>query len=77
MPRLNPIDPTHADALAKPMLDAVCDGRNADPKVAAILRFARIVVAIAAFNVFTNPFNNVAATDVDFPHVPACLAAAA
>jgi uncharacterized peroxidase-related enzyme len=86
-------------------LDAARDYRNADPKVAAILRFARIVVesrgnvadgdvmrlrnagasdaeiaevvAIAALNVFTNLFNNVAATDVDFPRVSARLAAAA
>jgi uncharacterized peroxidase-related enzyme len=183
MPRLNPIDPAHADARAKPMLDAVhkklgltpnmmktmatspavlkgyldfagalgaaaigartqelialtvaetngCDYclsahtaigglfkipaeeldaardfRNPDPKIAAILRFVRIVVdtrgnvadgdvealrnagasdaeiaevvAIAALNVFTNLFNNVAATDVDFTRVSARLAAAA
>ena len=183
MPRLNPIDPIHADALAKPLLDAVqkklgltpnmmktmatspavlkgyldfagalggaaisartqelialtvaeangCDYclaahtaigglfkvpaaeldaardfRHADPKTAALLRFARVVidtrgkvsdadvaalrdagaseaeiaevVAIAALNVFTNMFNNVAATDVDFPRVAARLAAAA
>ena len=35
------------------------------------------VVAIAALNVFTNLFNNVARTDVDFPRVSARLAAAA
>jgi AhpD family alkylhydroperoxidase len=86
-------------------LDAARDCRNADSKVAAILRFARIVVemrgnvtdgdvealrhagasdaeiaevvAIAALNVFTNLFNNVAATAVDFPRVSARLAAAA
>ena len=34
-------------------------------------------VAIAALNVFTNLFNNVARTDVDFPHVAPRLAAAA
>ena len=86
-------------------LDAARDGVSADPKTAAILRFARIVVdtrgkvgdgdvaalrgagasdaeiaevvAIAALNVFTNLFNNVAATDVDFPRVYARVAAAA
>ena len=86
-------------------LDAARDFRNADPKTAAILRFARIVVdtrgkvadsdiaamrdagasdaeiaevvAVAALNFFTNLFNNVAATDVDFPRVSARLAAAA
>ena len=86
-------------------LDAARDGVSADPKTAAILRFARTVVdtrgkvadgdvaalrgagasdaeiaevvAIAALNVFTNLFNNVAATDVDFPRVSARLAAAA
>jgi AhpD family alkylhydroperoxidase len=35
------------------------------------------VVAIAALNVFTNLFNNVAGTDVDFPRVSARLRAAA
>jgi uncharacterized peroxidase-related enzyme len=35
------------------------------------------VVAITALNVFTNLFNNVAATEVDFPRVSARLAAAA
>jgi uncharacterized peroxidase-related enzyme len=86
-------------------LDDARDFRNADPTTAAILRFARIVVetrgkiadgdvaalrdagasdaeiaevvAIAALNVFTNLFNNVAATDIDFPRVSARLAAAA
>jgi uncharacterized peroxidase-related enzyme len=183
MPRLNPVDPIHADTRAKPLLDAVqkklgmtpnmmktmatspavlegyldfagalagasidartqeliaiavaetngCDYclsahtaigglhripaadlgaardlRNADPKTAAMLRFARTVVdtrgkvadsdvaalraagasdaeiaevvAIAALNVFTNLFNNVAGTDVDFPRISARLAVAA
>jgi uncharacterized peroxidase-related enzyme len=86
-------------------LDAARDARNPDPKIAATLRFARHVVAtrgrvgdtevaalratgvtdaelaeivaIAALNVFTNLFNNVAGTDVDFPRVSARLAAAA
>jgi uncharacterized peroxidase-related enzyme len=86
-------------------LDGARDVRNADAKIAAILRFARTVVekrgkvvdadvaalrnagatdaeiaevvAITALNVFTNLFNNVAATDVDFPRVPARLPAAA
>ena len=86
-------------------LDSARDARNADAKTAAMLRFARIVVAtrgkvedadvaairaagatdagiaevvaIAALNVFTNLFNNVAGTDVDFPRVSARLAAAA
>jgi uncharacterized peroxidase-related enzyme len=86
-------------------LDAARDAANADPKTAAFLRFARIVVetrgkvadvdvaalraagatdaqvaevvAIAALNVFTNLFNNVAATEVDFPRVLPRLAAAA
>ena len=35
------------------------------------------VVAIVALNVFTNLFNNVAATEVDFPRVFSRLAAAA
>ncbi len=35
------------------------------------------VVAIAALNVFTNLFNNVAQTEVDFPRVSPRLAAAA
>jgi len=86
-------------------LDAARDIRNADPKTAAMLRFARNVVdtrgkvsdadvaalrnagagdaeiaevvAIAALNVFTNLFNNVAGTDVDFPRVSTRLAIAA
>jgi len=86
-------------------LDAARDIRNADAKTAAMLRFARTVVAtrgkvtdadvaalrhagatdaeiaeivaIAALNVFTNLFNNVAGTDVDFPRVSPRLAAAA
>jgi uncharacterized peroxidase-related enzyme len=86
-------------------LDAARDARNPDAKTAATLRFARQVVAtrgmvgdaevaalraagvtdaelaeivaIAALNVFTNLFNNVAGTDVDFPRVSARLAAAA
>jgi alkylhydroperoxidase family enzyme len=35
------------------------------------------IVAITALNVFTNLFNNVAGTDVDFPRVSPRLAAAA
>ncbi len=86
-------------------LDAARDVNNSDAKTAAMLRFARIVVdargkvadadvaalrgagvseaemaevvAITALNVFTNLFNNVAGTDVDFPRVSARLAAAA
>ena len=58
-------------------------GMVADADVAAIraagANDAEIaeVVAIAALNVFTNLFNNVARTDVDFPRVSARLAAAA
>jgi len=86
-------------------LDGARDVRNPDAKTAAMLRFARTVVdtrgmvedadvaairaagandaeiaevvAIAALNVFTNLFNNVPRTDVDFPRVSARLAAAA
>jgi len=74
-------------------------GASADPKVDALLRFARAVlekrgivddadiaavrkaghgdaeiaevVAHVALNVFTNYFNNVAQTPIDFPKVPA------
>jgi uncharacterized peroxidase-related enzyme len=86
-------------------LDAARDIRNANPRTAAMLRFARTVVAtrgkvsdadvaavrnagatdaeiaeviaVAALNVFTNLFNNVAGTDVDFPRVSPRLAVAA
>ncbi len=86
-------------------LDAARDTDSNDVKTAAMLRFARLVVdargrvsdadvaalrsagtsdaelaelvAITALNVFTNLFNNVARTDVDFPRVSPRLAAAA
>jgi uncharacterized peroxidase-related enzyme len=51
-------------------LAAIRDAGATDAEIAE-------VVAIAALNVFTNLFNNVARTDIDFPRVSARLAAAA
>ena len=80
-------------------------GQSGDPKVAAVLALARLIVknqgqladadltafhaagyddaalveliANVALNIFTNYFNHIAGTEIDFPHVSAELARAA
>jgi hypothetical protein len=78
MERINPVDPKTAQGKAKELLDAVKAKLGIVPNMTRAMAVSPPVLdAYLGFSgtlIFTNYFNNVAGTAIDFPLAPALSA---